>query len=164
MPKISALPAISAIAKEDELAIVDDSAGSTKKITIEQLLGLIYPVGSYYFNETDSTNPGTLFGFGTWVAASAGRVPVGKNTSGTFVTAGSTGGAETHTLITSEMPSHDHNAVTRAGASGLGSNELARANATGSVDNIALMNASGGGGAHNNLQPYIVVYIWKRTA
>ena len=41
------------------------------------MLGMVYPVGSVYFNATDATNPATLLGFGTWTAWGAGRVPVG---------------------------------------------------------------------------------------
>lgn len=166
MPKISALPAITTISKEDTLAIVDDSAATTKKITLAQLLGLIFPIGTYYTNETDSTNPGTLFGFGTWVAAAVGRVPVGKAASGTFGTAGATGGAETVTLGAGEIPAHTHNTVNANGGG-------YKATTTGTVfvalDPVAYganvaSSSYGGGGAHNNLQPYIVVYTWKRTA
>lgn len=139
----------------------------------------LYPVGSYYINETDSTNPGTLLGFGTWVAAAVGRVPVGKASSGTFQTAGATGGAETHTLTTSEMPSHNHDMGTINRLANVGNVQ----NGAGNLDdwpgsggpisatNVVVGNSwtgsmgmTGGGGAHNNLQPYVVVYIWKRTA
>lgn len=139
----------------------------------------LFPVGSYYINETDSTNPGTLLGFGTWTAAAVGRVPVGKASSGTFQTAGATGGAETHTLTTSEMPSHNHDMGTINRLANVGDVQNGAGNLDdwpGSGGPISATNAvvgnswtgsmgnTGGGGAHNNLQPYIVVYIWKRTA
>lgn len=66
------------------------------------IINLVYPVGSYYINETNSTNPGTLFGVGTWVAV-ANKMIVGKG-SGTFATAGSTGGAETTTIAQANLP------------------------------------------------------------
>jgi microcystin-dependent protein len=69
-----------------------------------------------------------------------------------------TGGAKTHTLTTPEIPAHTHS---------LG--YVDALNAGGSVGTRAFPGAAntgsaGGGGAHNNLQPYIVVYMWKRTA
>ncbi len=122
-----------------------------------------HPVGSL-FETTVSTNPGTLYG-GTWAAWGGGRTPVGVNTADTsFNTVEKTGGAKTHTLTVQEIPNHAHdlNAVNEG------------------VDNpnggyhpgwtfnkqytAQVMSASTGGGqAHNNLQPYITCYIWKRT-
>jgi hypothetical protein len=127
----------------------------------------LYPVGSYYINETDATNPGTLLGFGTWVAVQ-NRTIVGKG-SGTFATAGSTGGAETHTLLTAEMPSHNHTFTQRmmvwdAGQTSMGGVGAGTAVQIYTWGSSAGMSNTGGGGAHNNLQPYIVAYVWKRTA
>lgn len=132
-----------------------------------QVGNALYPIGSVYTNMTDATNPGTLLGFGTWTAIT-GRVIVGKAASGTFGTIGATGGAETHTLTTLEMPVHNHGlpegrdstlanpgAFIKAGYSGAGG--TATASATGT-------NNTGSGNAHNNLQPYIVGYMWQRTA
>lgn len=143
----------------------------------QSFLDTIYPIGSIYTNATDSTNPGTLLGFGTWVSFGAGRVPVGIDSSDTdFDTAEETGGAKTHTLQISEMPAHDHVAnrnqfntanilLTRRGDGG-GTPDgtdtsVGEVNVSG---DYGLPEVEGGGGAHNNLQPYIVVYMWKRTA
>ena len=73
----------------------------------------IYPVGSIYIS-TVSTNPATLFGFGTWEAMPAGRVLLaqGKSDWGTTYNAGSTGGEATHQLTVGEMPTHSHEATT----------------------------------------------------
>ena len=69
----------------------------------------LYPVGSIYINASVSTNPSTLFGFGTWVEFGKGRVLVGVDTGQTeFDTLGETGGAKTHTLTINEMPAHSH--------------------------------------------------------
>ena len=122
---------------------------------------IVYPVGSIYTNMAVSTNPATLLGMGTWVAYAEGKVLVGKASSGTFDTLGATGGAETHTLTTSELPSHTH-----------GISEIASNSSGGVVTMYGQGNggggfttdATGGGSAHDNLQPYIVVYMWKRTA
>ena len=120
-------------------------------------------VGDLYFTTTP-TNPSTVVG-GTWAAWGGGRTPVGVNTADTsFNTVEKTGGAKTHTLTVQEIPNHAHdlNAVNEG------------------VDNpnggyhpgwtfnkqytAQVMSASiGGGQAHNNLQPYITCYIWKRT-
>lgn len=104
-----------------------------------------------------------------------GRVGVGKNT-GTFTTLGSTGGAETHTLQVSEMPSHTHiqdphthSRVTAQTGSVTGKVQIGGSATTNDyfyVDATTATNQyTGGSGAHNNLQPYIVLnYIIKYSA
>ena len=122
-------------------------------------LSLLYPVGSIYTNAVDSTNPGTLLGFGTWSAFGQGRVMVGLNGSDTdFDTAEEIGGAKTHTLTIAEMPAHTHQIQTvgNLAATGVDFGVIG----TGGIAS----GSTGGGGAHNNLQPYVVVYMWKRTA
>lgn len=150
--------------------VLPPANGGTGLTTITALalliLPTIYPIGSVYTNADDGTNPATLLGFGTWTAFGAGRVPVGKASSGTFATAGSTLGEETHTLTISEMPSHDH-----GGSGGLlhtvgsGYTHLVGSSSW----NFATMGGltisyQGGGSAHNVIQPSVVVYMWKRTA
>jgi hypothetical protein len=123
-------------------------------------LASIYPVGSIYMNATSSTNPATLIGFGTWVAFGAGRVPVGIDSGDTdFDTAEETGGAKTHTLTVDEMPAHTHSVPN----SGSQNNSFDSGTTVGN-DVTGTSGSTGGGQAHNNLQPYIVVYMWKRTA
>lgn len=133
----------------------------------------LYPVGSIWTSTSVSTNPGTVLGFGTWSAFGTGRVLVSKAASGTFGSIGATGGAETHTLVTGEMPSHVHDISHTHSGTPSGSltntNQIAGAPivAKGSNDSVLTgvnSGATGGGGAHNNLQPYIVVYMWERTA
>jgi hypothetical protein len=122
----------------------------------------MYPVGSIYTNAEVSTNPATLLGFGTWAAYAEGRVPVGKASSGTFNTLNATGGAETHTLSVAEMPAHTHSydkQVTSTDAISI--HDIVR---TTGGNTGATTGSTGSGNAHNNLQPYIVVYMWKRTA
>lgn len=132
----------------------------------KNIIEMVYPVGSIY-TATVSTNPATLLGFGTWAAYGAGRVIVGKATSGTFATAGSTGGEETHTLTSGEMPTHSHTIGpwelnNTASGSGAGRGWAVNGGFSG-TETINVSNA-GSGGAHNNLQPYIVAYMWERTA
>ena len=85
------------------------SAENMNKIEnqLKALTDAVYPVGSIYIS-VKSTNPSSFFG-GTWVAFGTGRTLVGINTSDTnFDTIEKTGGAATHTLTTTEMPSHTH--------------------------------------------------------
>jgi hypothetical protein len=142
---------------------VATTAFVTAATTAATINNLVYPVGSIYINATVATNPATLLGVGTWVAYGEGRVPVGKASSGTFDTLNATGGAETHTLSIAEMPSHNHSlspSLTR-GSGTDGNPDVASGG--GNQGSFSISN-TGGGGAHNNLQPYIVVYMWKRTA
>ena len=127
-----------------------------------------YPVGSIYFNASVSTNPATLLGFGTWVAWGAGRVPVGFDSGQTeFDTVEETGGAKTHTLSIPEMPSHRHdppNGTKYVGIDGSAGAANGAMTGGGNYRWNWSQNDVGGGLPHNNLQPYIVTYMWKRTA
>ena len=122
----------------------------------------VYPVGSIY-TAIVATNPATLLGVGTWAAFGAGKVMVGIDASDTdFDTVEETGGAKTgsHTLTTSEIPSHTHT-VAEKGSGGSSYNlDYVQGGGTASTG------ATGGGAAHTHpiVQPYIVVYMWKRTA
>ena len=125
------------------------------------LLNVFYPVGSYYETSDTNFNPNTSWG-GTWVEDSAARVTVAKDT-GTFSTVGSTGGEETHTLTVSEMPSHTHNFEYGTNTAGTGQRATVAAN-DGPYLSSGVNKDTGGDQAHNNLQPYVVVRRWHRTA
>ena len=145
----------------DKIETITGASG----LTAEEVIDLVHPVGSIYVSIL-STNPGTLFGFGTWTAFAAGRCLVGLDAGQTeFDTVEETGGAKTHTLLTAEMPAHTHEQTAPTSASGGAVAFAMDTNASGAdtAGNNATQ-STGGGGAHNNLQPYIVVYIWKRTA
>ena len=160
--KISALAAATAAAAANELAI--NEAGTSKKVTLAQLLAVAYPIGSIYIS-TISTNPNTLFGFGTWAAFGAGRVLVGLDSADTdFDVAEETGGAKTHTLTSAEMPAHVHVENAPSSAAGGAMKFGIDTNASGTQGAGISTASTGGGGAHNNVQPYIVVYMFKRTA
>lgn len=125
----------------------------------------VYPVGSIY-TAVVATNPATLLGVGTWTAFGAGKVMVGIDSGDTdFDTVEETGGSKTdsHTLTVNEIPSHTH---TMTGGGGGGS--TAANTQTNNTDNpnTQTTSATGGGGAHTHdiVQPYIVVYMWKRTS
>jgi hypothetical protein len=132
------------------------------------LFDMVYPVGSIYMSATLSTAAQVEAALGgTWVAWGAGRVPVGVDTDDTsFDTAEETGGEKYHQLTTNEMPKHHHEftffttgtAHYRNGMQQVGlSNTVSGYGAAGMAD-------AGGNAAHNNLQPYITCYMYKRTA
>jgi hypothetical protein len=136
-----------------------------------------YPVGSIYMNAAVATNPATLLGFGTWVAFGAGKVPVGIDAADSdFNTVEGTGGTKdavlvshTHTAAVTD-PGHTHPYVgsnfIHPGQTGGGSAQAPLSRTTSSaVTNITVANSTEGESATGkNLQPYIVVYMWKRTA
>ena len=127
-----------------------------------------YPVGSVYTSVV-ATNPNSLLGLGTWVAFGSGRVLVGINASDSdFNTVEETGGAKTdaHTLTVSEIPAHSHTIPTHDdGGSAILNNRNGNSNAS-PLNHGASTTNTGGGAAHSHdiVQPYIVVYFWKRTA
>jgi hypothetical protein len=144
-------------------------------------LGLIYPVGSIYINASVATNPATLLGFGTWTAFGSGKVLVGFDSAdASFDTLEETGGSKdasvvshTHTATSTVTdPGHFHTATNTPGANinwvGTGGAAVAVNNNTGTATTgitVATTNAStGSSGTNANLQPYITVNMWKRTA
>jgi len=133
--------------------------------TPAEVIDLVYPVGSIYIS-TVATNPATLLGAGTWTAFAAGRTLVGINVSDSdFDTVEETGGAKTHTLTIDEMPSHTHNSqYDNRTPDGIDSGGAGSEIGGRGTNNFFPTTATGGGQAHNNLQPYIVTYMWKRTA
>ena len=134
-----------------------------KNTTLVNIMKLVYPVGSVYFNADDPTDPATLLGFGTWVAWGAGRVPVGFDAGDSdFNAPEKTGGAKTHTLTVAEMPPHSHVINTNDGAANNNS-YVAKWDGTGTAQ-TQNTGSAGSGDPHNNLQPYITAYMWKRTA
>lgn len=118
---------------------------------------LPYPVGAIYMSVV-STSPATLFG-GTW-SALEGRFLIGAD--GTY-TAGSTGGAATHTLDATEMPTHSHAVAARNNTADWTLPYARTVDASGTEVSLSTGNA-GSGVAHNNMPPYLSVYMWKRTA
>lgn len=143
------------------------------------VLNTFFPVGSIYMDATGKINPNTQFG-GTWVKIE-NRFLYGQGTK----VIGATGGAETVTLSTAQMPSHNHTGSTStagnhrhaitaqadAGADPMISYyESVRApktfytNYAGNHTHTLTINNTGSGQAHENMPPYLVVAIWKRTA
>lgn len=141
---------------------------------ITAVLERLLPVGSIVewspvdSGKADLSTPekvAAYYGFGTWEAYGSGRMLLGVSDGHAI---GSTGGEETHTLITDEMPSHHHNYATNAAGStqfpqwyfkmqGVQQYEAFKAYG----DNTL---AAGGGRPHNNMPPFIAVYRWRRVA
>lgn len=125
------------------------------------ILDNVYPVGSIYMS-VNSTNPKNLFG-GTWEQIQ-GKFLFGMDSS---YPAGSTGGEITHALTIDEMPEHNHtiyypNAGGPYGNANIGYPEDSGTNMTWCAE-MCKTAPTGGGAAHNNMPPYLSVYIWKRT-
>ncbi len=157
------------IASDANLLYVSRSVGNVKQA---MLVDMVYPVGSIYIS-VNTTNPGSLFG-GTWEQIKDRFILA----AGGSYTVGSTGGEATHKLTVNEMPSHRHSITVYASEDGLSGKTLqdaeqgkplaARWNEYGSLssekNNEQRINLTGGGAAHNNMPPYLSVYMWKRTA
>ena len=104
---------------------------------------------------------------GEWEPFGAGQVLVGAGTNGNkSFTAGNTGGEYEHTLTVDEMPSHTHTSrMHNRNGAGIGSGNLEdAAPGTGTAVGNNNTSAAGGGQPHNNMQPYVVVYMWHRVA
>lgn len=152
-------------------------------------LNMFYPVGSYYETSDTSFDPNTAWG-GTWSLETEGLVHIG---AGSTYSVGDTGGEETHTLTTDEIPAHTHGnksltgyfsirktyngnntVISRSGivsslgttGSGgqIGSNGTSTSLQSVNIDASHTHDSVGNGDAHNIMQPYIVVNRWHRTA
>lgn len=172
-------------------AVTQSAGNNTTAIAttafVQAAIALLYPVGSIYTNATSSTNPGTLLGFGTWTAFGAGRVMVGFDSSNAlFDTAEETGGSanainvsHTHTATSTSTvtdPTHQHisygtanggynTGVLGPSSSSSNGNYSTAAASTGiSVSTSTSISTEGSSGTNANYQPYITVYMWKRTA
>ena len=161
------------------------------KAAIDAAMQLIFPVGSIYTSYTNAANPSTLLGFGTWVAIQ-GRMLIGND--GSTFGAGGSGGSQTHTISSGEMPSHSHSfsgstggassdhahyigrdtdggagtsryTVHSAGVSGAQAvSPTGGATADHGHSFSGTTGAAGSGSAMNIMNPYLVVYLWRRTA
>jgi hypothetical protein len=148
---------------------------------VQAALSALYPVGAIYINATSSTNPATSLGFGTWTAFGAGRVMVGFDSGNAlFDTAEETGGSadaivpsHAHTATSTVTdPGHFHNTTTsvsggsgayggvNAGAASNGNNSDTKTTGITVATSIATTGVSV---TNANYQPYITVYMWKRT-
>jgi hypothetical protein len=159
---------------------------------VQAALQALHPVGSIYINAGVATNPATLLGFGTWVAFGAGRVMVGLDGSDPlFDTLQETGGSKDATLVSHnhfgetgpQLVNHIHNftigrdfAGTKPGATGFREGPYGLTNSNGFEDTLSTAtesanhshnfttSTSGSSATNANIQPYITVAMWRRTA
>ncbi len=131
----------------------------TGEVTVggKTLLNLIYPVGSIYMS-TNNVSPQVFFG-GTWVQMTD-RFLIG---AGNTYSAGKTGGSATHVLTIDELPSHNHVVGTESGTITKDTAYIAGATGGAGARGTSTSDKTGGGAAHNNMPPYLAVYMWKRT-
>ena len=159
-------------------AISFDSSGlqtqlnslDSAKTTLSAVFSMIYPIGSIYINaQYIATSPATLMGFGTWVRFGEGKVLVSQSSSETeFNAAQETGGSKTTTLTESELPAHTHTHTVQTGrsySSSTGGPPIVQGSNNVLIYEQAVTTSSTGSGqSFSNLQPYIVVTMWQRTA
>jgi hypothetical protein len=162
-------------------AVTQSSTDSSTKVAttafVQSVAQVLFPVGAIY-SATVSTNPGTLLGFGTWTAFGAGRVLIGAGTGGgATYTAGSTGGSKdaitvshTHTATVTD-PGHLHTQTQydqpgqgNAGGGGARVNAQTANTGTATTGISVAVSTTGSSGTDANLPPYVVVYMWQRTA
>jgi hypothetical protein len=180
----SASPALTGTPTAPTAAFGTDTTQVATTSFVQAAISAAYPVGSIYIS-TIATNPATTFGFGTWVEFGAGKVLVGQDAGDTaFDTLEETGGSKnaivvshTHTGSTNTTGSHVHGArvittgvVHTGGAEG----QLRATNpynsssgyfeAAGDHSHTVTVDSTGSSGTNANLQPYVVVKMWKRTA
>jgi len=154
---------------------------TTQIATTAFVLASLYPVGSIYINASVSTNPATLFGFGTWVEFGSGKVLVSQDAGdAAFDTLEETGGSKdaivvSHTHSVTD-PGHTHTtSIERfinytadnftGGRNTYSQNDGNATNLTSSSSTTGItVGTEGSSGTNANLQPYVVVKMWKRTA
>ena len=128
---------------------------------------LVYPIGSIYIT-TNTVDPSVLFG-GKWERYAAGRCLVGyQSGDNEFGTVGKTGGEKTHTLTVQELASHNHS-QSLSGSSTVNTDRNAAYSWTVPTNSyiysgMDLARYTGGDQPHNNLQPYVVVYMYRRIS
>lgn len=138
-------------------SVYDPKGGARQVAFYDELLNLTHPIGSIY-TSTAETDPTTLFG-GTWQRIK----DVFLLAAGDTYTAGQTGGNATHTLTEQEIPTHKHATGGYATSVGSGTNYYATVQAP-AVYGAGYTGEAGGGQPHNNMPPYLTVYVWERTA
>lgn len=124
-----------------------------------ELLDRVWPIGSIYLS-VDATDPATRFG-GRWTRIENAFLLAASNAH----PAGERGGEETHVLTVDELPAHAHEqAPMQYGHDWLGTPGQWSASSSGSTTHQYVTAATGGGAAHNNMPPYLSVYVWQRIS
>lgn len=167
-------------------AVTQSTADNSTKIAttafVKSVLQTLYPVGSVYINASDSANPNGFLGFGIWEMFSFGRVLAGFDPGDSaFDSVGKTGGIKdavvvnhAHTATTAITdPGHAHSTFVQTQVGGTSSGPDANwwrkdssttGHASTGITAATTVASAGVSGANQNLPPYVVVYMWKRTA
>ena len=144
------------------IALIRNEIDSKVQAELQRRNDINYPVGYIWMSAVD-TDPGTIVG-GTWTRIQDTFLLA----AGTTYTAGDTGGEATHTLTIDEMPSHSHtywDSPRTYNERDTSQNAIICVNDHESSNGINYsVDASGGSQAHNNMPPYLTVYMWQRTA
>lgn len=153
----SELPIVTSINESS----TDETVPSTKSVYehVKEFINTIYPIGSIYMSANE-TSPETLFG-GTWEQI--------KDTfllaAGDTYAAGSTGGEAEHTLTLNEMPNHRHGVANcNENGADLAFTPVLLGDVNKGWEGSAFTSYEGGGAAHNNMPPYLSVFMWKRVS
>lgn len=169
-------PALTGVPTAPTATFGTDTTQLATTAFVQAALSALYPVGTIY-TSTVATNPATTFGFGTWEAFGAGKVLVGQDTGDTsFDTLEETGGDKdavvvehTHTAVAVGDHAHSYSIPGSVGGTagqgwdgGEGAYLAKTSGAAGGHTHV--INSAGEDGANKNLQPYVVVKMWKRTA
>ena len=149
---------------ENDSGYLTEHQDVSGKIDKSELLNMVYPIGSIYMS-VNSVNPQTFIG-GTWERLQD-RFLLGASST---YSAGNTGGEAMHTLTVDEMPNHNHrmkcgsSADVDKGTWVLIDHQISDTLNSANFRDLSCIEATGGGQAHNNMPPYLAVYMWKRTA
>lgn len=128
---------------------------SSENVNYVDILKKVYPVGAIYMSLTD-TNPSLLFG-GAWEQIEDVFLYAGKVGDANYAP-GKTGGEKTHKLSTTEIPT---GFVTNVSAGSAKTWDIAKS--SNSITSVTQTKNSSGGKAHNNMPPFLAVYMWKRV-
>jgi hypothetical protein len=175
-----------AIAAGTTVQVWSDGTNFYPVVSASSILSSAYPVGSIYINAAVATNPSTLLGFGTWTAFGTGRVLVGVDAgNAAFDTLGETGGSadaitvsHTHTATSVVTdPGHAHQMGAKDSTANEGGDQATEfvkpypniinptsSTVTTGITVATTVASTGSSGTNANLQPYITVYMWRRTA
>ena len=139
----------------DGADLIDTQMKTNADATTLAVMGnLLYPVGTIYTNKSVSTNPGTLLGFGTWVAITD-KFIVARGSTYT-----GTGGAATVALAVTNLPAHTHSMQGDQGSDSISDFAV---NAGSNNGNTINTSSTGSGTAFSIIPPYQAVYVWERT-
>lgn len=160
--KISELQAATSVSKDDTLVVVSD--GSTKKISMSNIIDFFYPIGSIYQTENSDFDPNTTFG-GTWELIKGKSIIGVDENDADYNLPGIEGGSKTHKLTVDELPPHNHT-INGAGNVEWGQGEVTlMANGGGNYPGLMTRTGlTGGNQPFNVVSPFRTAFIWRRTA